>query len=240
LSAQFTIHTPINEFIAGDVRRTGIFEDLNIDSCCGGHRTLAEACAEKGIAPEAILTRLMADPTESDSVAAVVEGMDGSLSEAVDHLLETHHKYLKEALPRLAALLDKVVNAHVERHPELTTVRELFAELRADLEPHLMKEEQVLFPMIKEIETSSGTAEFHCGSVQSPIRVMQAEHEQALTLFEKIRATTQNFKMPEDGCESYRLLLIGLDELETDTRLHIQKENEILFPQVLAYEENTN
>jgi regulator of cell morphogenesis and NO signaling len=166
--------------------------------------------------------------------------MDGSLSEAVDHLLETHHKYLKETLPRLAALLDKVVNAHVARHPELTTVRELFAELRADLEPHLMKEEQVLFPIIKALETSGGNADFHCGSVLNPIRVMQAEHEQALTLFEKIRATTQNFKMPEDGCESYRLLLIGLDELETDTRLHIQKENEILFPQVLAYEENTN
>ncbi len=238
MSAQFTIHTPINEFIAEDVRRTGIFEDLNIDSCCGGHRTLAEACAEKGIDPEAVLTRLMTDSPGNDPVAAVVEGMDGSLTEAVDHLLETHHKYLKEALPRLAALLDKVVNAHVARHPELTTVRELFAELRADLEPHLMKEEQVLFPMIKEIETSSGTAEFHCGSVQSPIRVMQAEHEQALTLFEKIRATTQNFKMPEDGCESYRLLLTGLDELETDTRLHIQKENEILFPQVLALQED--
>jgi regulator of cell morphogenesis and NO signaling len=240
LSAQFTIHTPINEFIAGDVRRTGIFEDLNIDSCCGGHRTLAEACAEKGIDPETVLTRLMADPTESDSAAAVVEGMDGSLSEAVDHLLETHHKYLKEALPRLAALLDKVVNAHVARHPELTTVRELFAELRADLEPHLMKEEQVLFPIIKVLETSGGNADFHCGSVLNPIRIMQAEHEQALTLFEKIRATTQNFKMPEDGCESYRLLLTGLNELEIDTRLHIQKENEILFPQVLAYEENTN
>jgi len=155
LSAQFTIYTPINDFIAGDVRRTGVFEDLNIDSCCGGHRTLAEACVENGMDPEAVLNRLMADSPENDPVAAVVEGMDGSLSEAVDHLLETHHKYLKETLPRLAALLDKVVNAHVERHPELTTVRELFAELRADMEPHLIKEEQVLFPMIKEIETSS-------------------------------------------------------------------------------------
>jgi regulator of cell morphogenesis and NO signaling len=237
LSAKFTIHTPINDFIAEDVRRTGIFEDLNIDSCCGGHRTLAEACAEKGIAPETVLNRLMADSPENDPVAAVVEGMDGSLSEAVDHLLQTHHTFLKEALPRLAALLDKVVNAHVARHPELNAVQELFGELRADLEPHLMKEEQVLFPMIKQMESSGGTAELHCGSVQNPIRVMQMEHEQALTLFEKIRATTQNFRMPEDGCESYRLLLTGLDELETDTRLHIQKENEILFPQVLALQE---
>jgi len=240
LSAKFTIHTPINDFIAEDVRRTGIFEELEIDSCCGGHRTLAIACAEKGIDPEALLSRLMADAPESDPVAAVVEGMDGSLSEAVDHLLETHHKYLKEALPRLAALLDKVVNAHVERHPELTTVQELFAALRADLEPHLMKEEQVLFPMIKQIESSGGTAELNCDTLQNPIRVMLAEHEQVGMLFERIRATTRNFAMPEDGCQSYQLLLTGLDELEIDTLLHIQKENEILFPQVLAYAENMN
>ena len=240
MNAKFTIHTPINDFIAEDVRRTGIFEELEIDSCCGGHRTLAVACKEKGIDPEAVLIRLMSDSLESNPVAAITEGMDGSLSEAVDHLLETHHKYLKEALPRLATLLDKVVNAHVARHPELTTVQELFGELRADLEPHLMKEEQVLFPMIKVLETSGGNADFHCGSVLNPIRVMQAEHEQTLTLFERIRATTRNFAMPEDGCQSYQLLLTGLDELEIDTLLHIQKENEILFPQVLAYEENMN
>jgi regulator of cell morphogenesis and NO signaling len=239
LSPKFTIHTPITEFIDADVRRTGVFEELNIDSCCGGHRTLAEACAEKGIDPETVLNRLMSDVPENDPVAAVVEGMDGSLSEAVDHLLQTHHPYLKENLPRLAALLDKVVDAHVARHPELNTVKELFGELRADLEPHLMKEEQVLFPMIKQLESSGGTAELQCGPLQNPIRVMQMEHEQVLTLFQRIRATTQNFRMPEDGCESYRLLLTGLDELELDTLLHIQKENEILFPQVLALQEGT-
>ena len=240
MSTKFTIHTPINDFIAEDVRRTGIFEELEIDSCCGGHRTLAVACAEKGIDPEALLNRLIANAPETDPVASVVDGMDGSLSEAVDHLLETHHKYLKEALPRLATLLDKVVNAHVARHPELTTVQELFGKLRADLEPHLMKEEQVLFPMIKQIESSGGTAELHCGTLQNPIRVMLAEHEQVGTLFERIRATTRNFAMPKDGCQSYQLLLTGLDELEVDTLLHIQKENEILFPQVLAYAENMN
>ena len=240
MSAQFTIHTPINDFIAEDVRRTGIFEELDIDACCGGYRTLAVACAEKGIDPESVLNKLMSFTPESDPVAAVKEGMDGSLSEAVDHLLQTHHTYLKEALPRLAALLDKVVNAHVARHPELSTVQELFGEVRADLEPHLMKEEQVLFPMIKQLESSSGSAELDCGPLQNPIRVMLAEHERVLTLFQRIRATTRNFQMPEDGCESYRLLLTGLDELEVDTLLHIQKENEILFPQVLAMQESGN
>ena len=231
MSAQFTIQTPINDFIADDVRRTGIFENLDIDSCCGGYRTLAKACEEKGIDPEAVLNQLMTISSESDPVAAVAEGMDGSLSEAVDHLLQTHHTFLKEALPRLASLLDKVVNAHVERHPELNTVQELFGKLRADLELHLTKEEQELFPMIKQLGSSDGNAKL---PLQNPIRAIQAENQQVLTLFERIRATTRNFQVPEDGCESYRLLFTGLDELEIDTLLHFQKENDILFPQVLT------
>ncbi len=239
MNVHLDIHSTINDFVQEDVRRTALLEELGIDACCGGHRTLAQACADKGLDPEAILKQVLAGGTENEDLSAVTEGMDGSLTEAVDHLLETHHKYLKEALPRLAALTEKVAAAHLPRHPELKTVGELFGELRADLEPHLMKEEQVLFPMIKEIEASGGSTELHCGSLQNPIRVMQMEHKQALTLFEKIRAATQNFKMPEDGCESYRLLLAGLEELETDTRLHIQKENEILFPQVLALQEDT-
>ena len=239
MSTPLTIHTSINDFIAEDVQRTGIFENLEIDSCCGGHRTLAEACAEKGIDPEPVLKQLLANGSASDTALdEVVDGMDGSLAEAVDHLLETHHKYLKEALPRLAALIEKVVAAHGENHPELNQVQDLFGQLRADLEPHLMKEEQVLFPIIKVLESTAGQADFHCGSVLNPIRVMQAEHDRATTLFEKIRAITGNFKVPEDGCNSYRLLYTGLDELETDTLLHIKKENEILFPQVLAYEED--
>ena len=240
MSTPFTIHTPINDFIAEEVKRTGVFEDLDIDSCCGGHRTLAEACAEKGIDPSAVLKRLTDIPPENISTPTAMDGMDGSLSEAVDHLLQTHHTYLKEALPRLAALLEKVVNAHVERHPELNTVQELFGEVRADLEPHLMKEEQVLFPMIKQLESSGGSAELDCGPLQNPIQVMLAEHERVLNLFQRIRATTRNFQMPEDGCESYRLLLIGLDELEIDTLLHIQKENEILFPQAIALQEGAH
>lgn len=229
MSTHLDIHSTINDFVQEDVHRTALLEELGIDACCGGHKTLEQACAEKGLHPETVLNRLIAGSLESDPVAAVVEGLDGSLSEAVDHLLETHHKYLKEALPRLAALLDKVVAAHLTRHPELKTVGELFGELRADLEPHCMKEEQVLFPMIKEMEASGGLAEFHCGSLRNLIRVMQMEHEQVGALLDNIRETTHNYTVPEDGCGSYRLLMESLQELEADTRLHIQKENEILF-----------
>ncbi|NIQ00295.1 MAG: iron-sulfur cluster repair di-iron protein, partial [Nitrospinaceae bacterium] len=235
MSTTHTIHTPINDFIAEDVRRTGIFEDLEIDACCGGWRTLAQACEEKGIDPEPVLQQLLDIQPEPDpSAEEAAQGMDGSLAESVDHLLTTHHTYLKQALPKLAQLFDKVIAAHGENHPELKTIQETFAQLRADLEPHLLKEEQVLFPIIKVLETSGGDADFHCGSVLNPIRAMQTEHERTHMLFEKIRGLSGNFKLPEDACESYRRLYAELDELETDTRLHIRKENEILFPQVLA------
>ncbi len=238
MTTHFNIDSTINDFVQEDVRRTALLEQLGVDACCGGHKTLAQACGEKGLDPESVLQKILAGSKEDEALAAVTEGMDGSLTEAVDHLLKTHHTFLKEALPRLAALTEKVVAAHLSRHPELKTLQELFADLQADLEPHLMKEEQVLFPIIKVLETSGGNAEFHCGSVQNPIRVMQMEHEQALTLFDKIRETTRNHAVPEDGCESYRLLMAGLQELEADTRLHIRKENEILFPQILALEED--
>jgi len=229
MSTHLDIHSTINDFVQEDVRRTALLEELGIDACCGGHKTLEQACAEKGLHPETVLNRLIAGSLESDPVAGGVQGMDGSLSEAVDHLLKTHHKYLKEALPRLAALLDKVVAAHLTRHPELKTVGELFGELRADLEPHLMKEEQVLFPIIKEMEAPGGLAEFPYVSLRNLIRVMQMEHEQVGALLDNIRETTHNYTVPEDGCGSYRLLMEGLQELEADTRLHIKKENEILF-----------
>ena len=239
MNTHLNIHSTINDFVQEDVRRTALLEQLGIDACCGGHKTLALACGEKGLDPETVLQQILAGSQADAALSAVTEGMDGSLTEAVDHLLKTHHTFLKEALPRLAALTEKVVAAHVKRHPELNTVRDLFADLRADLEPHLMKEEQVLFHMIREMEASGGTAEFHCGSVQSPIRVMQMEHEQAEALFDQIRETTGNYAVPEDGCQSYRLLMVGLQELETDTRLHIRKENELLVPQVLALEKES-
>jgi regulator of cell morphogenesis and NO signaling len=234
LRTKFTIHTPINDFIAEDVRRTGIFEELEIDACCGGHRTLAVACAEKGIDPEDLLNRLTAIIPESDPVASVTEGMEGSLSDAVNHLLETHHANLKETLPRLTTLLDKVIDTHAARHPELTTIHEIFGNITASLKSHLLKEEQDLFPMIKQIDSSDGATEPNLETLQNPIRVLLEENERILSLFERMRATTRNFNVPEDGCESYRLLYTGLDEIEIDTLSHFQKEKDILFPQVLA------
>ena len=154
----------------------------------------------------------------------------------VDHLEATHHAWLREALPRFDALAATVASVHGAGHPELYDVRALVADVRAELEPHLLKEERVLFPMIRELATATSRPQFHCGTLQNPIRVMGVEHERADTLLARLRVAAGDYAVPADGCASYRALYAGLTELEADTHLHVHKESDVLFPAVLAAE----
>jgi regulator of cell morphogenesis and NO signaling len=138
-------------------------------------------------------------------------------TELVDHLEATHHVYLHRELPRLAALADKVVGVHGARHQELTDVQRTYAELRADLEPHLAKEERVLFPMIRELAAADEPLAFHCGSLRNPISVMLAEHDRVGALLADLRERTDHYTAPSDACASYEALYVGLAELEADT-----------------------
>lgn len=154
----------------------------------------------------------------------------------VDHLEATHHQYLHEALPRLGALVEKVVAAHGSGHPELRDVEVTYTELRRDLEPHLMKEERVLFPMIRELAAATAAPSFHCGSLANPIRMMMLEHDLADEQLDRLCVLTNGFEAPADACPSYQALYDGLAELDADTRLHVRKENDVLFPAALAME----
>jgi regulator of cell morphogenesis and NO signaling len=208
-----------------------ILESHGLDYCCGGQRTLADACADSDVDMADVIqqfNRLDAEvPAEWTTMGA---------GELVDHLEATHHAYLHSELDRLEALTDKVVAAHGAHHPELLEVRSTYGELRSDLQPHLLKEEQVLFPMIRQIAAESDTPEFHCGSVGNPISVMTMEHDRAGALLADLRRLTNAFSTPDDGCASYRALYEGLAELEADTHLHVHKENNVLFPAVLELE----
>lgn len=211
-------------------------ERRGLDYCCGGRRTLDEAARAVGLEPSTVLAELSA-------VSAPPTLPDWSHLDApalCEHLVATHHAYLTAELPRLAALVDKIVGVHGERHPELADVAALFHELRADLEPHLRKEEQVLFPMIRELAAAvaNGAAPptFHCGSLANPISVMLVEHETVGELLERLRATTHDYLTPTDGCASYRACFDGLAQLEADTHLHVHKENNRLFPLVAELE----
>ena len=206
-------------------------ERRTLDYCCGGQRTLAEACADQGLdVAEAIAALAAVDVGEVPSWANL------GPAELVDHLEATHHAYLHAELPRLGALADKVAEVHGARHPELAEIQRAYPTIRAELEPHLAKEERVLFPMIRELAAATTAPTFHCGSLANPIRMMLLEHDRAGELLASLRAITAGFEPPADACASYQNLYRSLAEVEADTHLHVHKENNVLFPAVLALE----
>jgi regulator of cell morphogenesis and NO signaling len=226
----------VNATLATVVRaHPGVVRELErrgLDYCCHGDQTLADACRAADLDPAILLADL-----EGARTNTVEAWADLSPAELVDHIVTVHHRYLWDELPRLANLADKVLAAHGARHPELVGVAESFATVRADLEPHLRKEEQVLFPMIRTLGTASSPPQFHCGRITNPIAVMMQEHEQAGDLLAQLRAATGGYRTPADGCASYHALYDGLAHLEGDTHLHIFKENNVLFPAVVRLEQ---
>ncbi|WP_421117951.1 iron-sulfur cluster repair di-iron protein [Aquihabitans daechungensis] len=212
-----------------------VLESFGLDYCCGGQRTLADACTARGVSPEAVLDALAAlEPQPLPDWATM------GPAALVDHLEQTHHAYLHVEMPRLSALAEKVAGVHGARHPELLDVRRSYEAIRSDLEPHLAKEERVLFPMIRELAAASSAPEpprFHCGSLQNPIAVMLREHDDVGDQLAELRRLTDDFRVPADGCASYRALYEGLAALEADTHQHVHKENNLLFPAVVALEQ---
>ena len=207
-------------------------ERRDLDYCCGGRSTLAAACGELGLDPVATATELSAVTTATPEPWA-----DLGAAELVDHVVSTHHAYLHEEMPRLAFLADKVATVHGANHPELAEVRDTFAEIRAEFDPHLAKEEQVLFPAIQQLardpqKSSPG------GSLESPISVMMLEHDAAGELLSRLRSLTDGYTTPADGCASYHALYDGLAQFESDTHSHIHKENNRLFPMVVEMEQD--
>ena len=230
--SELTIDRTLADVVTEEPGAARVLEGFGLDYCCGGRRTLADACRREGVDPNRVLDALgdLAPGPEPDWAQMAPE-------ELVDHLETTHHAYLDAELPRLHALVDKVTGVHGGRHAELADVRAAFVALRDDLEPHLRKEESVLFPMIRELATATEPPSFHCGTLANPISVMLAEHDRAGELLATLRRMTDGYQPPADGCASYRALYAGLAELEADLHLHIHKENNLLFPAVVILEQ---
>ena len=228
------LDAPVGAWVAEHPSTARLFERLGIDYCCGGKRPLADACRTRGLLPQDVIAELQ---TTLDATSD--EGRNWnevSLSDLCDHIEQTHHAYLKEELPRLTAIVAKVVNAHGDRHPELAHLQQAFLALRAELEPHMQKEERVLFPAIRRLERSPVPPQFPFGSVAGPIHVMEEEHDHAGACLAAIRELTEDFRIPEGACNTYRVMLDSLRELEADMHQHVHKENNILFPRAAELE----
>jgi regulator of cell morphogenesis and NO signaling len=231
-------HETIGQIAARDLQKALIFKKHGLDFCCGGKKTLQEACAAKGLDVATIENELQRADTKITTQPLPYDYWD--LDFLADFIIQTHHSYVKRTLPEITAYAAKVARVHGNNHPELVAIDQLVTAIGAELSSHLMKEEHVLFPYIKEIaiaarnRRSPGEAGF--GSVQHPINIMEMEHETVGAQLEKIRELSNNYALPKDACATYSVLYRLLDEFENDLHIHVHLENNILFPKALALE----
>jgi regulator of cell morphogenesis and NO signaling len=229
----------VGEIAAEVPSTTREFEKLGIDYCCGGSRTLGEACAEANIPVDDVLARLEKS-LSSTPTRDTEDWQNRPLSDLIGHVNNTHHIFVREESPRIEELAAKVVGVHGNNHPELLQVQAIFSTLAEELRVHLMKEEQVLFPYVLLMEESALAGEpappAMFGTVVNPVRMMMQEHDGAGEALRSLRAVTSEYTLPTDACISYRTLYQALQGFESDLHQHIHLENNILFPRAVAME----
>lgn len=229
---------PIGEIVSEDYRKAEVFKKYQLDFCCGGKKTVEQACDEKNID----LSALQFDLYEMDqrNFASGHSYNQWSPDFLIDYIVNTHHAYVREAIPVLMEYTRKVAKVHGENHPEVILIAENFYEAAQELIEHMAKEENILFPYIKQLWTavkqSSEAAQPIFGSVQNPINMMEHEHETVGTIFKSIRALSNNFTPPEGACMTYKVSFLKLNEFEEDLHRHIHLENNILFPKSIQLE----
>lgn len=222
------------------LRRT--LEDLGVDYCCNGNRPLQDAALHAGLDPKVLLDTLRKAKSPQKS-EAYRDWSKASVTELANHILETHHVFTKEQLPRGRKLLDRVVAAHSDNHGVmLKKLSSVYRALHDELDSHLMKEEEILFPGIKAIDAycqgHGPKPVIHCGKVAYPIRQMIFEHDNAGGLLAELRSLTDGYTLPDDACQTFGSLYETLVALEDDLHEHIHLENNVLFPASIKLEES--
>lgn len=214
-----------------------VLQRLKIDYCCHGDQSVQQACNAAGMTADELMHLIEKEPAAGD-----VRSWDGvTLTEVVRFVIDTHHAYTRQSLETLQWMAAKVRDRHGAHHPELATLARLVAEATDDLIPHMMKEEQILFPYIEQIEeaqtngTDAPTPFF--GTARNPVRMMMAEHETVGEKLAEMRSITEDYTLPEGACTTFTAYFNLLQDLERDLHNHIHLENNILFPRAIALED---
>jgi regulator of cell morphogenesis and NO signaling len=233
MSTQINTEPTIGEIVANDFRAASLFKEAGIDFCCGGNKSLTEACKEKGADESHLIQQL--ETLAQTPVSGAMNFKDWDLSFLSDYIVNTHHKYVLKNLPELVFYTQKIANVHGDHHPELLEVESLFAKINEELLQHLKNEEEVLFPALKEAEKNASPSVK--STIVSEITRMQGEHEFAGGAMDKINVLTNNYFIPEDACNTYRVSLKLLEQFEDDLHIHVHLENNILYPKALKLAE---
>lgn len=221
---------------------TRVFEAYKIDYCCHGNTMFDDACQSAGAASSEVTKKIegviySSNAQESESFTTL------TLNQLIDHILEKHHAYTESEIHQLTPLMEKVASRHGEHNPYLFELKEIFKDVCDDLGPHMLKEEGVLFPYIRELETNfsleiqGSTPRF--GTVANPVRVMKIEHEKVGDLLSKMRSLSNDYLLPDGACPSFTALYHRFTDLERDIHQHIHLENNLLFPKAIELEQKT-
>lgn len=228
----------VGDIVARDFRTAKIFTEYDIDFCCGGGVSIAEACQKRGINAVELAKKLGGlENSRKDLRYAPMDPLD-----LITHIVNSHHRYVEENLPSLKCYLDKIEQVHGERHPELAEINRLFSAAADALTVHMKKEELILFPYIQAMEKarSEGIAlpKPHFGHIENPIRMMEDDHAAEGARFSQISILSQGYNPPADACQTYKVAFAMLEAFEKDLHVHIHLENNLLFPAARVLQED--
>lgn len=228
----------IGEIVADDYRTASVFSKYGIDFCCKGDRTIEDVCQKKNISITELTDQLA---NASSSVAGqAIDYRSWPSDLLIDYIEKKHHRYIEEKTPMLLQYLSKLCSVHGDRHPELFTINDQFAESAVELAAHMKKEELILFPFIKKMikakKENLPLERPHFETVENPVEMMKHEHVTEGERFEEIAKLSNNYTPPADACSTYKVTFAMLQEFELDLHTHIHLENNILFPRAIALE----
>lgn len=234
----FTAETKVKDIALSNPQARQVLEDAGVDYCCGGARSLHDACLTTGVSPDEILERLRENSKNVDPDSA--NWVSAPLGELTRHIREKHHQYVRGAIPRIQTLANKVNSKHGSAHPELATIQDLFGQVAREMIMHMQKEEYVLFPYIEAVERSAASGSAletpFFETVRNPIQTMMKEHDAAGDLVKQIREASAGYAPPANACTSFKALYDALNQFEADLHQHVHLENNVLFPRAVEAE----
>lgn len=228
----------IGQIAASDLRKARIFKNFGIDFCCGGKKTLTQACSEKGLDLQEVTFQLENQEEESNKIELDYDNWD--LTFLINFIVNRHHQFLLLELPEIETMASKVITEDGTCYPEVIEITGLLKEMKDELLSHMVKEERILFPYIialnNSIDEDLSLHASHFGTVQNPINLMEMEHESVIEYLAQIKTKTNSFNPPLDASNAFKMWLVSLKEMDADLQLHIHLENNILFPKAIELE----
>ncbi len=240
---KITITSIVGDIVANNYKTAEIFKNYEIDFCCGGQQSIEDVGKKENLSTIAVanLVKEINNFLEEKDAKQTIDYRNWPLDKLTDHIETTHHAYVEAKIPVLKTYLDKIESVHGKDHPELAEINSIFIDASGQLAMHMKKEELVLFPFIRKIakaKREGTTLEVpHFGTIKNPIKKMDEEHDFEGEAFKKIAALSNNYQVPEDACNTYKVTFGLLQEFEDNLHLHIHKENNILFQKAIKLEE---